>query len=187
MSTDIVIVRPAGRWARLQLRVPLLLIVVSAALGGLVSAGCSEQENTAVGMMRPSDTLEQLEGEDWGEPEYDSYLVRTVHALRRKPICEFTIEDLRITLGQGFGLKYLTPLALDRLEQNPFAEGHFYPGDLLKSVMRIPSEYWSAHPTEARRIESVTKRVEQLLDGQDLTDEIKADLRAFMTAASWRT
>jgi CDI immunity proteins len=92
-------------------------------------------------MTDQSRTLEQLEDEDWGEPEYDSNLVQTIHKLRRKPIGEFTIEDLRVMLGQKVGMEQFIPLALDRLEADPFASGDFYPGDLLGAVMAIPREY----------------------------------------------
>lgn len=48
-------------------------------------------------------SLEELEGFVAGEPPYDSYLVRAIYALRKKPIGEFTTEDLRTTIGQVFG------------------------------------------------------------------------------------
>ena len=137
-------------------------------------------------MARTAETLEQLEGEVWGEPTYDSYLVQTIHALRRKPVREFTVEDLRITIGQGLGLKYLTPFALSHLEAEPFSEGHFYPGDLLASVLSIPREFWLAHPGEARRVAAVARQVELLLDAQGTTDEIKSHLRALINEAPWR-
>lgn len=76
-------------------------------------------------------SLQELEGEDWGEPTFPSYLVRTCHALRRKPLREFMVEDLRIMIGQNIGLDYLIPLALEHLQQNPLVAGDFFPGDLL--------------------------------------------------------
>ena len=39
---------------------------------------------------------------------------------------EFTVEDLRIMLLQQIGVDFLTSLALDQLDVNPFAEGHLY-------------------------------------------------------------
>lgn len=131
-------------------------------------------------------TLEQLEGEDWGEPEYNSYLVRTIHALRRKPIGEFTVEDLRIALGQKVGMTFLTSLALDRLETDPFAEGHLYPGDLLVSVMGLPHEYWMTHPTEADRMASIADRVASELADREEIDDIKVHIGELLAQASWR-
>jgi hypothetical protein len=100
-------------------------------------------------------SLQQIEKDDWGEPDFDSYLVRTVHALRRKPVGELTTEDLRIMLGQQVGVAILTPYALDVLERDPLAEGDFYPGDLLKSVVTLPVDHWREHADQAVRLDGV--------------------------------
>jgi hypothetical protein len=62
-----------------------------------------------------SKSLQQFDGEDWGEPTFDSHLVSECHRLHRVPLRDFTVEDLRITIGQQIGLDYLIPLALERL------------------------------------------------------------------------
>ena len=67
-------------------------------------------------------SLEELEASDWGEPTYDSYLVTTIHRLRRVPLRQFSVEDLRIMIGQDIGLQYLVPLALEHLRKNLRAE-----------------------------------------------------------------
>ena len=87
-------------------------------------------------------TLEQLEKDYWSEPDYDSYLVKTCHVLRKKPLQEFEIEDLRIMIGQNISLEYLVPLAIDKLAENIFTEGHMYEGDLLKSILTSQTEFW---------------------------------------------
>jgi hypothetical protein len=132
-----------------------------------------------------SRTLEQLEDENWGEPEYDSNLVQMIHKLRRKPIGQFTIEDLRIMLGQKVGMEHLIPIALDRLEADPFASGDFYPGDLLGAVMAIPREYWLSHPAEAARMQTVADHARELLNDLDVIDEIKTRLRSLISARPW--
>ena len=63
-----------------------------------------------------SKSLQQLDGEDWGEPTFDSHLVTECHRLHRVLLRDFTVEDLRITIGQQIGLDYLIPLALERLD-----------------------------------------------------------------------
>lgn len=88
-----------------------------------------------------SKTLEELEGDVWPDPTYDSYLVTTVHTLRKKPVREFEVEDLRIMIGQGVGLKYLLPEVFKVLMDNPLAGGDFYEGDLLEALTRnVPEE-----------------------------------------------
>lgn len=131
-------------------------------------------------------TLQDLECDDWGEATFDSYLVQTIHALRRKPLSDFEVEDLRIMLGQAVGVKYLLPLALSRLENDPFVSGHFYPGDLLGVVMSIDADYWRGNPIEAQRISRIVERARTLLNGRKETDEIKAHLKALMAAHPWQ-
>ncbi|MEP3280283.1 MAG: contact-dependent growth inhibition system immunity protein [Stappiaceae bacterium] len=80
-------------------------------------------------------TLEQLENEYWDPPEFESHLTMTCHRLRQKPIDTFTVEDLRIMIGQNIGVTYLLPRALGVLRADPVARGDFYEGDLLNSVI----------------------------------------------------
>jgi len=87
-------------------------------------------------------TLENLEKEYWGNPDYDSHLVRRCHELRKLPLDNFTTEDLRIMIGQQISLDYLVPLALEVLKTDLFAEGDFFEGDLLKNVLAIKTEFW---------------------------------------------
>lgn len=102
-------------------------------------------------------TLDELEGVVAGEPPYDSHLVRTIYALRKKPIGEFTTEDLRITIGQARGLPYLLPIALERLEADPLAEGDFYRGDLLMSVLAV-EPHWGGSAEVRARVRRVAER-----------------------------
>jgi hypothetical protein len=80
-----------------------------------------------------------------------------VHELRRRPVGQLGIEDLRVLVAQRVGLDVLVPLALARLEENPLAEGDFYPGDLLVAVLRVPPAYWQSRPE--RRPGCVRSRV----------------------------
>jgi hypothetical protein len=100
-------------------------------------------------------SLQQLEGQDWGEPTYDSHLVTECHRLHRLPLGEFTPESLRIMIGQQIGLRQLIPLALELLGEDPFVSGDYYEGDLLEAVLRADSRFWISSPdlrSEAGRI-----------------------------------
>ncbi|WP_462254752.1 contact-dependent growth inhibition system immunity protein [Ferruginibacter sp.] len=88
-------------------------------------------------------TLENLEKDFWGKPDYDSHLVTRCHDLRKLPLDNFTTEDLRIMIGQEIGLHYLIPLALEVLRIDLFAEGDFFEGDLLKNVLAIKTDFWN--------------------------------------------
>ncbi len=103
-------------------------------------------------------TLTELEGEDWGPPNFGSHLVTTIHQLRYKPLAEFTVADLQICIGQNVALEWLLPIAIERLQDDPLVEGDYYQGDLLKSVMEIEPAFWSRHPDIRQRIWHIAQR-----------------------------
>ncbi|MFI5991801.1 contact-dependent growth inhibition system immunity protein [Streptomyces sp. NPDC051362] len=89
-------------------------------------------------------SLEELERACWPAPSVEATrLVATAHALRRRPIGELTVEDLRLLVGQDIGLPYLLPLALEVLRENPMAEGDMYEGDLLSAVLARNPSVWT--------------------------------------------
>ena len=82
-------------------------------------------------------------------------MVRRCHALRSKPIDEFTVEDLRLMIQQQIGLRYLVPIALQHLRKDPLAEGDFYPGDLLAAILRVAGDFWQQKPDLNRELRNV--------------------------------
>ena len=125
----------------------------------------------------PGMTLDQLEGVVWGEPTYDSHLVTTCHRLRTKPIDEYSVEDLRIMIGQQISLPHLVPLAVAALERDPLAEGDDYPGDLLANVIGA-REWLQANPEWLARVIGVTERALRKLQDQDR--DLQQRLGAFL-------
>ena len=105
-----------------------------------------------------SKSLQQLGWQDWGEATYDSHIITECHRLRRVPLGEFKVEDLRITIAQNLGLEYLVPLALEQLQEDPFAEGAYFPADLLVSVLGANGEFWQAHPDLREQVAAVAER-----------------------------
>lgn len=92
---------------------------------------------------RLNKTLEELEKDIWGPAPPDSTnLVLRIHGLRKKPLKDFTVEDLRVTIGQSFSLGFLIPLAIEELKQNILAAGNCYEGDLLKNVLSADVNFW---------------------------------------------
>lgn len=112
-------------------------------------------------------SLENLEKDYWGKPDYESHLVKTCHQLRKKPIKDFEIEDLRIMIGQNIGLKFLVPIAVEELKKNILAEGDYYEGDLLKSVLTSEVEFWSER---FDLLDELDKLIQQNLELLDQTD-----------------
>jgi len=90
-------------------------------------------------------SLENLEKDIWNKPdEHSSHIATTCHKLRKKQLKDFEIEDLRIMIEQNIGLNFLIPFAIEALKQNILAEGDFYKGDLLKSVLTSETVYWKS-------------------------------------------
>lgn len=115
-------------------------------------------------------SLQQLEGEDWGDPTCASHVVTECHRLRRVPLREFTPENLRIMIGQQIGLQHLIPIALELLCADPLAAGDYYEGDLLAAVLRAESEFWLKHPDCRKRATENAERAFALLPSLDDCD-----------------
>jgi len=111
-------------------------------------------------------SLKNLENRDMGEPstEYPS-LVNKVLKLRKIPLNQFSVEDLRLMIGQNKGLPYLIQLSLDVLKEDLFAEGDFYPGDLLQNILKVPALFWTEDKELWQDIHGLIKdRMEEILE-----------------------
>jgi hypothetical protein len=117
-----------------------------------------------------------VDGKDWGEPAFGSSLVTTCHELHVKPLRDFTIEDLRVMLGQGVDLHVLVPLALERLLERPLASGDCYPGDLLHAVLTIDPGFWAKNREARRTVKRVIGSVRRL------PEDVAAAAAAFLDA-----
>ena len=124
--------------------------------------------------------MTELEGRDWGPPTFDSHLVTTIHHLRHKPLGQFTIEELRICIGQYVGLKYLIPIAVERLRDDPLVEGDYYRGDLLVALLEIKLSFWSEHPGLREMVAQIAEQA--AARRQELTREEMKTLERVLTA-----
>lgn len=112
-------------------------------------------------------TLADLEGRRPGPPEpHETFLMSRCRELMTKDLDQFTVEDLRILLGQQLGVPFLLPRAVRVLVDEPLVSGDFHPGDLLTAVLRLPAGTWHRFPAERRqlasRLSSVTPEDPQL-------------------------
>jgi CDI immunity proteins len=89
--------------------------------------------------------LDTVDPPAWGPPPPDATpLTKRCHELRTKPLIDFTVEDLRILIGQQIALNRLVPLALERLRPDALPAGDDYPADLLASVLRVDAAFWES-------------------------------------------
>ncbi|MGW2542939.1 contact-dependent growth inhibition system immunity protein [Kitasatospora sp. NPDC001574] len=123
-------------------------------------------------------SLEELERDSWPTPPADATrLVAAVHALRRQPIGELTVEGMRLLIRQDVGLLHLLPVALELLRENPVAEGDLYPGDLLSAVLTRDPAVWN-ESAELRHEFRVI--VSELVD---MPPALQRDIEWFLTAS----
>lgn len=115
-------------------------------------------------------TIETLEGEIWPEPEFQSSLILTAHALRKKPIDELTSNDLRVAFNEDIGVEYLKERALEVLEAYP-AIGDLFDGDLILAVMRS-QQFRTDKEFRKKIIEKADEALTKELDSQT-RDEIE--------------
>lgn len=122
------------------------------------------------------DTLETLENNIWAAPATLplSGLIKTCHALRKKPLQQFTIDDIRLMISQQIGLPFLIPMALTYLHENILAEGRYYPGDLLQTVLQTERSYWNDHPEQYQAFCTLFDRQSVILKACDCSWEIKS-------------
>ncbi len=120
-------------------------------------------------------SLESLEKKTWPALSSDegSYLIKTCNSLRKKQLQDFTTEDLRIMIGQEIGLYFLMPLAIETLTDNLFAEGDYYEGDLLKSVLNVDTKFWDNNKDYWQQLNELIKNRRQEIK------EMKFDLSKF--------
>ena len=85
-----------------------------------------------------SKNLEELEAMHKGRPS----MVSRSHKLRKKPLKDFSMEELRLMISQNSSLKYLVPLAIERLHVDSLVKGDGYEGDLLNAVLTVEKKFW---------------------------------------------
>lgn len=122
-----------------------------------------------------SKTPEQLEGADLlSNPEFESYVLSRIVALRKTPLCDFSIEDLRMFIVQEITLPYVTELAIEILENNLFAEGDFQEGDLLESLLHLPISYWKSNGEQWKKLNAlIADRAAELHEMKISSDQFK--------------
>ena len=104
-------------------------------------------------------SLQQLERTKWQKPQpTDTYLVGECLRLVSVPLRQLRPGDLRMLILQNIGLKYLVPLALERLRKKPLTDGTYYAGDLLNAVLNSEPQFWREHPKWRDEVREIAKR-----------------------------
>ena len=106
------------------------------------------------------------EGSEVGAP---TGLMRRYIELTKVPVDQFSLCDLRVMIGQQFGLPYLIPIALEKLQHDVFADAELYEGDLLENVLRIKSSFWDHQEALWRQLDGLIKNKRQEIVARKLS------------------
>jgi hypothetical protein len=104
-------------------------------------------------------SIEQLENNYWKkESEFPTNLIEKCFEYRKIKLSELTVEQIRLMISQKIGIEFLIGIALKKLELNIIAEGNLYEGDLLDSVLKIPTEFWKKNKTEFEKLKILIEK-----------------------------
>ena len=129
--------------------------------------------------MQEHRSIEQLENDYWKEVSFPSGLVEKCFNYRKIPVAQLTVEQLRLLIGQRIGLRYVIPQAVCHLQTNVLAEGDYYPGDLLNSLLELSEDDWKLNPNEKSKVIELLRRSISTIEGtgnRKLIRKVKAIL-----------
>jgi hypothetical protein len=108
------------------------------------------------------------------ELPYPTPLVERCEIALNTPLGDLDAEQIRLLIGQGFGLEYLMPKALAILERDPMIGLTFYDGDLLHACLRVRSDFWVSAPELRQRLQTIVSKLDQSSCDAKLSGEIRA-------------
>lgn len=130
-------------------------------------------------------SLQELENDYWEDIDYPTDLVKRCHELRKIPLAEYNVDDLRFMIGQNQGLQYLIPPAFNLLENSILIEGDYYEGDLLASVLMASPDFWRNNPALWESVYLLVQNESEFIkDDTELSQEIKLELLSLIDSFS---
>ena len=93
----------------------------------------------------PRRSLVELDPDTWGEDLDDSPLGPMVRRTATKPVRRLEAGELLHLIINRASLEIAVPLALDKLEGQPFLQAETHPGDLVVALMEADATFWAMH------------------------------------------
>ena len=91
-------------------------------------------------------SIAQLDGLDIAKGAYGGPRVARLSRALRVPIDALSLGEIRFLLGEGRGLSHLMPVAIARLQGDPFLIAEAGVGDLLLTACVAADAAWSSNP-----------------------------------------
>jgi hypothetical protein len=115
------------------------------------------------------DELDPIDGDEYPLPAW----YRRVWEI---PLERFELEDICRACRQGIHLAYVVPFAVELLQKDALA-GEMYDGELLNSLLSVPTEYWAQWSDEAVIVREIA---ESVTHSDETDDEIRATANELM-------
>ena len=125
-------------------------------------------------------TIKQLGGIKLDSYLWDSGLIKGVVKYIDQPIGLLNNEGLRLLIGQNIGLKFLIPLAIDKLKDNILAVGDLYEGDLLKNVLDSDRQFWIQNKDYYNMIAELYLENSSLFENDNTYRQIRKSFESFI-------
>lgn len=100
-------------------------------------------------------SIEELENDYWEDSDFGSYVVQISQRARKKPLSQLSKEEIRLLIGQKIGLRYLIPIALSILREDPLVEVSYFEGDLLLQLLHLSEEDWKHNEGDLESFQSL--------------------------------
>jgi hypothetical protein len=124
-------------------------------------------------------TLEQLDGLPTHHTGAGTYVEETMNRLRKKPLKDFTIEEIRLMASQDHHPAIILPMAIEQLKKNILAEGDFYPGDLLQAVLSSDNAFWKENKEHWLTVINLYKTNKEIFESNNLYRNLRRTYEQF--------
>lgn len=120
-------------------------------------------------------SIEELEDYHWEDSDFDSYVVQTCQRARKKPLSQLSGEEVRLLLGQKIGLRWLIPVALSIVDDDPLVQITYFEGDLLLQLFRLSDEDWEHNREDLECFRAIIRENLSLIRScREIPDELLA-------------
>jgi len=130
--------------------------------------------------MQEQRSIEQLENDYWKDVDFPSSLVERCFNYRKVPVSDLSVEQLRLLIGQKIGLRYTVPKAIALLQADILAEGDYYPGDLLNSLLSFSEDDWNVCPAEKTKFMELLHQNISLIEASE-NKELIRNVKAYLS------
>lgn len=118
-------------------------------------------------------SLAELDSDAWQDADLDDpEIAALARRVATKPLRRLEGGELLPLLRRGLSLDFAVPLAMAKLEDDPFLQASGYTGDLLVALMEASPTYWAVNKSRWMEmmfiLAEAATRVERAREAQEL-------------------